>query len=91
MKAMKAVVGTSTYPLHLQTSKIHHVSSVENASFDPDPVTPCSTGPRESHCKPVHRCLIFSSSEGEDDDTPADEISSPDGIQPVQYCLDAFQ
>ena len=27
-----------------RTSKIHHVSSVENASFDPDPVTLCSTG-----------------------------------------------
>ena len=36
------------------TSKIHHVSSVEDASFDPDPVTPCSTGMREAHCRPVH-------------------------------------
>ena len=33
--------------------KIHHISSVKNASFDPDPVTPCSTGTRESHCRPV--------------------------------------
>ena len=30
------------------TSKIHHISSVENASFDPDPVTLCSRGTRES-------------------------------------------
>ena len=34
-----------------RTSKICHVSSVENASFDPDPVTPHSTG--QSHLKPV--------------------------------------
>ena len=32
------------------TSKIHHVSSVENTSFGPDPVTACSTGTKESHC-----------------------------------------
>ena len=38
-----------------RTSKIHHVSSIKNASFDPDPVTPCSTGTRETHCRPVHR------------------------------------
>ena len=30
-----------------RTSKIHHVSIVKNASFDP--VTPCSTGSRQSH------------------------------------------
>ena len=29
-----------------RTSKIHHVSSVEHASFDPDPITPCSTSTR---------------------------------------------
>ena len=36
-----------------RTSKIHHVSSLKNASFDPDPVTPHSTGTRQSHHKPV--------------------------------------
>ena len=36
-----------------RTSKIHHMSSVENISFDPDPVTQCSTGTRESHHRPV--------------------------------------
>ena len=60
-----------------RTSKIHHISSVENASFDPDPVTPHSTSTRQSHCRPVHRCLTFSSSK-EDGDTPTDEIPSPD-------------
>ena len=34
-----------------RTSKIHHVSSDENVSFDP--ATPCSTGTRQSHHKPV--------------------------------------
>ena len=34
-----------------RTSKIHHVSSVKNASFDP--VTPHHTGTRQSHCRPV--------------------------------------
>ena len=36
-----------------RTSKIHHVSSVKNASFDPDPVTQCSTGTRQPHHRPV--------------------------------------
>ena len=36
-----------------RTSKIHHVSSVDNASFDPDPVSPNSTGTRQSHLRPV--------------------------------------
>ena len=78
-------------PTPLQrTSKIHHVSSVENASFDPDPVTPCSTGNRESHHRPVCRCLTYSSSE-DDDDTPTHEIPFLDSMLPVQYHVDAFQ
>ena len=36
-----------------RTSKIHHISSDENISFDP--ATPHSTGDSQSHCKPV-RC-----------------------------------
>ena len=58
-----------------RTSKIHHVSSVENTSFDPDSVILCSTGTRESHHRPVQQCLTFSSSE--DEDPPTDEIPSP--------------
>ena len=68
-----------------RTTKIHHVSSVKNAPFDPDPVTPCSTGTRESYHRPVWRCLPFGSSEEDVDDTPTDQIP------PVQKCLDAFQ
>ena len=74
-----------------RTSKIHCVSSEEHASFDPDPVMPCSKGIRESHCRPVHRCLTFSSSEEDDDDTPMDETPSPNSTLPVQYHTDTFQ
>ena len=73
-----------------KTSKIHHVSSVDDASFDPDPVAPCRTGTRESHCRPVHRCLTYSSSE-EDDDTPTDEIPSPDSTPQLQHCIGVLQ
>ena len=74
-----------------RTSKIHHISSIKNASFDPDLVTPCSTGTKESCCRLVHRCLTFSSSEEDDDDTPTDEIPSPNSTLPVQYHTDTFQ
>ena len=67
-----------------RTSKIYHISSVKNVSFDTDPVTPCSTSTRESHHRPVHRCLTYSSSE-DDDDAPTDEIPSPNSTLPVQY------
>ena len=73
-----------------RTSKIHHFSSVEHASFDPDPVMPCSTGIRELSCRLVHRCLTFSSSEDEDD-TPVDKIPSPNNTLSVQYHTDTFQ
>ena len=73
------------------TFKIRHVSSVENASFDPDPVTPPSTGTKESHCRLVCRCLTSSSFEEDDDDTPTDVIPSPNSTLPVQYQTDAFQ
>ena len=72
------------------TSKIHHISSVEHISFDSDPVTPCSTSTRESHCRPVHRCLTCSSSE-DDDDTTTEEISSPNSATAVLYHIDTLQ
>ena len=72
-----------------RTSKIHHVSTVQNTSFDP--VMPCSTGTKEPHCRPVHRCLTFSSSEVDDDDIPRDEIPSPNSTPPVQYHTNTFQ
>ena len=74
-----------------RTSKIHHVSSVENASFDWHPVMPHSTGTKDSHCRPVCRCLTFSSSEEDDGDTPTDEIPSPNSILPVWHHTGTFQ
>ena len=75
-----------------RTSKIHHVSNVENASFDPAPVTLHRTGTRQSHHRPVCRCLTYSSSEDDDDDhTPTDEIPPPDSTPQVQYHEDVLQ
>ena len=74
-----------------RTSKIHHISSVKNASFDLHPVMPHITGTKESHCIPVCRCLDFSSSEEDDDDTEMDKIPSPNSTPPVQYHTGACQ
>ena len=63
-----------------RTLKIHYVSSVENASFDPDPVTQHSI--KESHLRPVCRQLTYSSSD--DVDTPEDEAPSPHNNSQVQ-------
>ena len=70
-----------------RTSKIHHASSVDNASFDP--VTLHSTGTRQSHHRPVWQHLTFSSSE--DEDTPTDEIPSPVSATPLQNCINTLQ
>ena len=72
-----------------RTSNFHHVSSVESASFDPDPVTPWSTGTSQSHHRPVHRYLTFSFSE--DEDTPTDEIPLPSSTASLQNHVDALQ
>ena len=72
-------------------SRIHLVSSVMNVSFDPDSVTPCSTGTKKSHYRPVHRCLTFSSSEEDDDDTLTHKIPAPKSTLPVQYHTDTLQ
>ena len=64
-----------------RTLKIHHISSIENASFDPVPVTPCST--RQSCLGPVCRRLTYSPSD--DNDTSEDEVSSPHSMPQVQY------
>ena len=49
-----------------KTLRIHHVSSMEHASFDPAPVTPHITP--QTPPRPVCRCLSFSSA---DNNTPA--------------------
>ena len=50
-----------------QTPRIHHVSSDDNISFEPS--TPHSTATSQSHHKPVHCQLSFSSSNEEDSST----------------------
>ena len=64
-----------------RTLKIHHISSIENASFNPVPVTPHST--RQSHLRPVCRGLMYSPSD--DNDTSEDEVSSPHSMPQVEY------
>ena len=53
--------------------KIHQVSSIENDSFDPNLVTPCSTV--QSHLRLVCRQLTYSSSN--DSDTSEDTLTAP--------------
>ena len=64
-----------------RTSKIHHVSSIENAPFNPVLVTPCST--RQPCLRPVCRRLAYTPSD--DDDTSDDEVSSPNSTPQIQY------
>ena len=61
--------------------RIHHIFSINHASFDPNPVTPCSmfcTPPR-----PVHRRLTFSLSDDSDtsEDTPPAPRAMPTEAQ----------
>ena len=51
------------------------MSSIKNASFDPDSVTPCSTG--QSHLRLVHRWLTYSSS----DDIDTSEEETPTALR----------
>ena len=74
----------------IRTTKIQHVSSVENVSFDPDPATACSTHTREPHHRPVCRCLTFSCSEEDEDDNPTDEFPSPEQIPPGCFSANIF-
>ena len=59
--------------------KIHLVSSIKIASFNPNLVTLCSTV--QSHLRPVCRWLTYSSSDNSDtsEDTPAVPRATPDG------------
>ena len=64
--------------------KIHHISSIENASFDPHPVTPCSTV--QSHLRLVCRWLTYSSSN--DSDTSEDTPTAPRATSDAQVYLE---
>ena len=56
-----------------KTPRIHHVSSIEHASFNPEPVTPWNMPQTPS--RPVHRWLSFSSTD--DDNTSANTPHTP--------------
>ena len=68
-----------------KTPRIHHVSSMEHASFNPVSTTPCSTvtiipcSTPQTPPRPVCRCLSFSSNNNQDpDSTPVYSDSSND-------------
>ena len=54
--------------------KIHHVSNVKHASFNPNPVTPCSTF--RTPPRPVCIWLMFSSSNDSDTSEPETPTAS---------------
>ena len=77
-------------PLH-KTPCIHHVSSMEHASFNPVTATPCSTVITTPHStlqtppRPVHRCLSFSSAANyTPDSTPVCSDSSDEEEEDFQ-------
>ena len=84
MKATKVVQDTIDLPTLLRkTPHIHCVSSMEHASFDPAPTTPCSTP--QTPPRPVHRCLSFSSTDSYSlDSTPVCSDSSEDEEEDFQ-------
>ena len=69
---------TINLPMPLQkTPHIHHVPSMEHASFNPVLTTPHSTP--QTPPRPVHRCLFFSSADiYTPDSTPVCSDSSDD-------------
>ena len=64
--------------------KIHHISSIKNASFDPKSVTPCSVV--QSHLRLVCRQLTYSSSH--DSDTSEDTLTAPRATPDAQVYLE---
>ena len=70
-----------------RTSRIHHVSSDENISFDP--ATQHSTGTSHSHHKPVQCQLTFNTSD--DDDTSTVDTLSPSSTVQWQNPMDFLQ
>ena len=69
---------TLDLPTPLQkTPHIHHISSMEHASFNPVLTTPCSTP--QTPPSPVHKCISFSSADNHTpDSTPVYSDSSDD-------------
>ena len=64
-----------------KTLRIHHVSSMEHASFDPAPVTPHNTP--QTLPIPVCRCLSFNSADNNPDSTPKCSEEEEEDFQTV--------
>ena len=75
---------TINLPIPLRkTPHIHHISSMEHASFNPVLTTPCSTP--QTLPRPVCRCLSFSSADSYTrDSTPVCSDSSEDEEEDLQ-------
>ena len=86
MEGYKSGSDTIDLPTPLwKTPRIHHISSMEHAPFNPVSTTPHSTvtitphGTPQTPPRPVHRCLSFSSNNDQDpDSTPVYSNSSDD-------------
>ena len=72
-----------------KTPHIHHVSTMENASFNPAHITPCSTvtitpcSSPQTPTRPLCHCLSFNSNSNQDpDSTPVYSDSSDDDQDP---------
>ena len=68
-----------------KTLKIHHMSNIENASFNPDSVMPCSTD--QSHLRLIHRWQTYSSSDDSDtseEETPTPSRATPDAQEQLE-------
>ena len=66
-----------------KTPHIHHISSMDHASFNPAPTTPCITP--QAPPRPVYRCLSFSSADSYTlDSTPECSDSSADEEEDFQ-------
>ena len=78
---------TIDLPTPLQkTPRIHHVSSLEHALFNPVTTTPCSTP--QTPPRPVCRCLSFSSADNyTPDSTPVCSDSSDEEEEDFQMVL----
>ena len=78
--------GSETSNLHTplrRTSRIHHVSSNENISFNPS--TPCTTATSRSNHKPAHPHLSFSSSNDQDNSTSLPLTSMDFAKSPTKF------
>ena len=81
---MRVEVKISTYPL-LSNILLEYTMFPVMTTFSFDPVTPCSRGTNQSHCKPVQCWLSFNTCD--DEDISADDIPPTGSTTPPQNLL----